>query len=241
MHPWVQKFYPVLGLGCGERLLWHFQTPVLYWINFGLRSRSPPLLGPLEKREESRHLKSQPSHSCLCAQHERASLLLLCPSESFSVVSCSRALCLKAHAKWHKVQETASCSFLCESLSKTLQRTATPYQKNPRVRNIFCLQFWGRKWLRQFYGRLEKCVRSAGKAMSIKFLVLGGGVIWVWGGGGGKCRLYFYGREDFSETLQRTATPLEGPTRKPRHATAFLARTPTHPSGSCIPLFMILF
>ena len=23
-------------------------------------------------------------------------------------------------------------------------------------------QFWGRKWLRQFYGRLEKCVRSAG-------------------------------------------------------------------------------
>ena len=31
-HPWVQKFYPVLGLGSGERLLWHFQTPVLYWI-----------------------------------------------------------------------------------------------------------------------------------------------------------------------------------------------------------------
>ena len=23
--------------------------------------------------------------------------------------------------------------------------------------------FWGRKWLRQFYGRLEKCVLSAGK------------------------------------------------------------------------------
>ena len=37
MHPWVQKFYPVPGLGCGERLPWHFQTPVLYWINFGLR------------------------------------------------------------------------------------------------------------------------------------------------------------------------------------------------------------
>ena len=33
-HPWVQKFYPVLGLGSGERLLLHFQTPVLYWINF---------------------------------------------------------------------------------------------------------------------------------------------------------------------------------------------------------------
>ena len=34
LHPWVQKFYPVLGLGSGERLLWHFQTPVLYWIKF---------------------------------------------------------------------------------------------------------------------------------------------------------------------------------------------------------------
>ena len=35
--------------------------------------------------------------------------------------------------------------------------------------------------------------------MSIKFLVLGGGgVFWVWGGGG-KCRFYFYGRGDFSE------------------------------------------
>ena len=37
MHPWVQRFYPVLGLGSGERLLWHFQAPLLYWINFSLR------------------------------------------------------------------------------------------------------------------------------------------------------------------------------------------------------------
>ena len=36
--------------------------------------------------------------------------------------------------------------------------------------------------------------------MSIKFLVLGGGGgIWVLGGGGWKCRFYFYGREDFSD------------------------------------------
>ena len=42
-----------------------------------------------------------------------------------------------------------------------------------------------------------------------KILVLrGGGVFWVWGGGG-KCRFYFYGRGDFSknfvcdETLER--------------------------------------
>ena len=36
--------------------------------------------------------------------------------------------------------------------------------------------------------------------MSIKFPVLGGG-FWVLGGGG-KCRFYFYGREDFSEFLR---------------------------------------
>ena len=35
--------------------------------------------------------------------------------------------------------------------------------------------------------------------MSIKFLLLGGGgVFWVFGGGG-ECRFYFYGREDFSD------------------------------------------
>ena len=38
--PWVQKFYPVLGLGSGGRLLMHFQTPILYWINFSLRFTS---------------------------------------------------------------------------------------------------------------------------------------------------------------------------------------------------------
>ena len=37
VHPWVQKLYPVLGLGSGERLLWHFQAPVLHWITFSLR------------------------------------------------------------------------------------------------------------------------------------------------------------------------------------------------------------
>ena len=33
--------------------------------------------------------------------------------------------------------------------------------------------------------------------MSIKFLVLGGGGLGL--GGGGECRFYFYGREDFSD------------------------------------------
>ena len=39
--------------------------------------------------------------------------------------------------------------------------------------------------------------------MSIKFLVLGGGAFWVWGGG--ECRFYFYGRGDFSEIAPREA------------------------------------
>ena len=34
--------------------------------------------------------------------------------------------------------------------------------------------------------------------MSIKFLVLGGGVFWFFFGGG-ECRFCFYGRADFSE------------------------------------------
>ena len=37
LHPWVQKLYPVLGLGSGGRLLEHCQTPVLYWMHFSLR------------------------------------------------------------------------------------------------------------------------------------------------------------------------------------------------------------
>ena len=38
--------------------------------------------------------------------------------------------------------------------------------------------------------------------MSIKFLVLGGGVFGVIGEWGGKCRFYFYGRGDFSESFK---------------------------------------
>ena len=37
--------------------------------------------------------------------------------------------------------------------------------------------------------------------MSIKFLVLGGGG--YFGFGGGKCRFYFYGRGDFSDLCVR--------------------------------------
>ena len=67
--------------------------------------------------------------------------------------------------------------------------------------------------MHQFYGRLEKCVLSAGKTHVHKiprFFLGGGGGYFGFGGGGG--RFYFYGRADFSEigaregdrTLQRT-------------------------------------
>ena len=43
---------------------------------------------------------------------------------------------------------------------------APPFsQKNPRVRKICVRNSGAGKWLRQFYGRLGKCARSAGKAM----------------------------------------------------------------------------
>ena len=69
----------------------------------------------------------------------------------------------------------------------------------------------------------KKCVLSAGKTLPIKFCVLGGGGI-LGLGGGGKCRFYFYGREDFSEekTHKRESpkvseSPLDGrtPGRRP--------------------------
>ena len=69
-------------------------------------------------------------------------------------------------------------------------------QKNPRVRKIFCPQFWGGKCVRQYYGRLEKCVLSAGKTHVHKIPRFRGGVFWVLGGGGW---FYFHGRADFSE------------------------------------------
>ena len=76
-------------------------------------------------------------------------------------------------------------------------------QKNPRVRKIVCPLFWGRKWLRQVYGRLEKCVLSARKAHVHKIPRFRRGGILVFFGGGG--RFYFHGRTDFSNLNQGRA------------------------------------
>ena len=37
VHPWIQTCYPVMGLGSGGRLLRHFRTTALHWMNFSLR------------------------------------------------------------------------------------------------------------------------------------------------------------------------------------------------------------
>ena len=65
--------------------------------------------------------------------------------------------------------------------------------------------------------------------MPIKFLLLGGGfLVFPEGGGGGSANFIFMGVGIFR---------LEGPTRKPRHATAFLALALRQASGSRIPLY----
>ena len=48
--------------------------------------------------------------------------------------------------------------------------------------------------MRQVYGHLEKCVLSAGKAMSVKFPFFGGGVL---GEGGGSADFIFMGARIF--------------------------------------------
>ena len=56
-------------------------------------------------------------------------------------------------------------------------------QKNPRVRKIRVRNSGAGNGCANFMDARKKCVLSAGKPVSIKFLVLGGGVFWVWGGG----------------------------------------------------------
>ena len=53
---------------------------------------------------------------------------------------------------------------------------------------IFCPQFWGRKWLRQYFiGTWKKCAPSAGRSHVHEIPRFGGegGVFWVLGVGGG--------------------------------------------------------
>ena len=98
-----------------------------------------------------------------------------------------------ALAPWSRFLGQRCCNSHLKALN---QKTKT------RVRKIVCLQIWGRKWLHQFYGRLDFCFLPVGENLHAhKIPRLGGGDIWVFlGGGVGKCQFYFYGRGDFSDS-----------------------------------------
>ena len=70
-------------------------------------------------------------------------------------------------------------------------------QKNPRVRKILVRNSGARNGCANFMDAWKKNVRSAGKAMSIKFLVLGEGGILGFFGGGGVLILFLWAREFF--------------------------------------------
>ena len=86
-----------------------------------------------------------------------------------------------------------------ESLVSELQthdRMCTaPFQKNPRVRKIRVRNSGAGNGCADFMDAWKKCVRSAGKTMSIKFLVLGGGYFGF--GGGGSADFIFMGARIF--------------------------------------------
>ena len=67
-------------------------------------------------------------------------------------------------------------------------------QKNPRVRKIRVRNSGAGNGCANFMDTWKKSVLSAGKPVSVKFLLFRGG-----GWGGGECRFYFYGRADFSD------------------------------------------
>ena len=61
--------------------------------------------------------------------------------------------------------------------------------------------------MRQFYGRLEKCVLSAGKTHVHKIPRFRGGVFWVWGGG--SADFIFMGARIFLK-MSETEAPVLG-------------------------------
>ena len=85
---------------------------------------------------------------------------------------------------------------MCGGLSDGSMDNFYANQKNPRVRKIRVRNSGAGNGCANFMDTWKKCVLSAGKTVSVKFPVFGGG---FGGGGGGKCLFYFYGRADFSE------------------------------------------
>ena len=69
-------------------------------------------------------------------------------------------------------------------------------QKNPRVRKIRVRNSGAGNGCANFMDTWKKSVLSAGKPVSVKFLLFRGGFL---GGGGGSADFNFYGRADFSD------------------------------------------
>ena len=67
-------------------------------------------------------------------------------------------------------------------------------QKNPRVRKIRVRNSGAGNGCANFMDTWKKCVLSAGKTVSVKFPVFGGG---FWGGGGGSADFIFMGARIF--------------------------------------------
>ena len=108
-------------------------------------------------------------------------------------------------------------------------------QKDPRVSKNFVRNSGAGNGCVNFMEAWKNAFFLQEKPMSIKFLVLGGGgIFWVFGGGGGKCRFYFYGRGDFSEIFAPPplTPPLLGFSIRNRSPPPPAARTPPSPSPS---------
>ena len=104
LHPWVQEFYPLLGLGSGGRLLRHFQTPTLHWIYFSLRGQHSPF-HKAQGEEKNRiggiyhslrnhyvlnsNTKDQPGHACLQSLAVGAELKVTEPNLRFPALFCN--------------------------------------------------------------------------------------------------------------------------------------------------------
>ena len=77
------------------------------------------------------------------------------------------------------------------------------YQKNPRVHKIFVRDSGAGNGCANSMGASKKCVLSAGKTHVHKIPPSRGGGVFGVLGGGGECRFYFYGREDFCENRSK--------------------------------------
>ena len=110
--------------------------------------------------------------------------------------SCVRKTLRFVGRDTHNSENREKTARTCQQLPEQAKYGVWSGQKNLRVRKIRVRNSGAGNGCANFMDTWKKCVLSARKPMSIKFRVLGGGF-----GGGGECRFYFYGREDFSEVV----------------------------------------